>query len=166
MTDEELFTRYRDDNDQDAFAIVMQRNWGPLVNYLRKKVRDEAEDVAQHTFLKVHQLRDRYNGNRFRSWLFTIASNRAIDVMRKRQMSTRPNCDRQVTPPDFDFLEVERFQEAMDTLPEMFRTPLYQVHFQGLQYAEVARNMGIPEGTVRSRLHSALHKLRDRCNAA
>src|SRR5690242_1002358 len=82
LTDEELLVRYRDHADRQAFSQLVHRYERELYSYLRRYLGDAtmAEDAFQATFLQVHLKCDQFEqGRRFRPWLYTIATNQAID---------------------------------------------------------------------------------------
>jgi RNA polymerase sigma-70 factor (ECF subfamily) len=138
-----------------------------------------AEDVFQATFLQVYVKRDRFEtGRRFRPWLYTIATNQAIDAQRRNRRHRMVSLDQRAGnddegdlmsvvsstgPTAVENLEDEESREwvrgAVDSLPETLRAALILVYHQGLKYREAADVLGIPVGTVKSRLHAALAKL-------
>lgn len=116
----------------------------------------DAEDLTQQTFLKAHanlsQLRD---SDRAGSWLFTILRNTYFKTCRYEH---RPVADLDCVPEPADHLnensgiDTERIQNALDELPEEFRSPLILYYFNDLSYREIAEQMGVPIGTIMSRL--------------
>jgi RNA polymerase sigma-70 factor (ECF subfamily) len=138
-----------------------------------------AEDVFQATFLQVYLKRDRFEqGRRFRPWLYTIATNQAIDAQRRNRRHRMASLDQNATEDDggglmeilsaegptaIEHLEEEEAKAwvrgAVDSLPENLRVALVLVYHQGMKYREAADVLGIPVGTVKSRLHAALAKL-------
>jgi len=128
----------------------------------------EAEDLTQETFcqaqLKWAQLRD---VNLARAWLFTILRNAYLHKDRDRKMEKALPLeevgdlpDRSPDPlPDIDPL---RLQEALNELPEVFRTPIILYYFEDFSYRDIADQMNIPIGTVMSRLARAKVFLKNR----
>ncbi len=137
----------------------------------------DAEDLVQETVVKAYRAWDRYErGTNCRAWLLTILRNTFINEFRKR--SKRPD------PVPFDTVEevsaFERVQEedpegsffrhlvdedvrrAIDELPEDFRLPVVLSDVEGLSYAEIAEVLGIPVGTVKSRLFRGRRRLQKR----
>ncbi len=91
-TDEEL-VRSVLAGDRERFATLVERYQGRLINYLYRLVRnlDEAHDLAQEVFVRVYQALDRFDPQyRFSTWLFRVAQNAAIDVIRKRRFRLVP----------------------------------------------------------------------------
>ena len=183
MSDEELLLRYRTTNDPEIFAQLVQRYERELFSYLRRYLgtAEMAEDVFQAAFLQVHLKCDQFEeGRRFRPWLYTIATNQAIDAQRRnrrhRMVSIDQTGDRNdeevgrlanlLESNDSNPLEkVSEFesaawvQKALDELSDQMRNVVTLVYYQGLKYREAAEVMGIPVGTVKSRLHAAILRL-------
>ena len=182
-TDEELFRRCRSNGDSAAFESLVRRYETELYGYLRRYLgsAEMAEDVFQATFLQVHLKQDQFEeGRRFRPWLYTIATNQAIDAQRRNKRHRMVSLDHQTGEDDVGTLvdmlagdgqtAAERLQaeearewvrSAVEELPEPLRAALLLVYHQGMKYREAADVLGIPVGTVKSRLHSALLKLNE-----
>src|SRR5271156_5150774 len=97
MSDEELLMVYRDRVDREAFAELVRRYERELFSYLRRYLGDAemAEDAFQTTFLQVHLKCDQFEaGRRFRPWLYTIATNQAIDAQRRNKRHRGVSLDR------------------------------------------------------------------------
>jgi RNA polymerase sigma-70 factor (ECF subfamily) len=186
LTDEELLLRYRTKGDREAFEAVVHRYERELFNYLRRYLGDAAlaEDAFQATFLQVHLKLKQFDPERkFRPWLYTIATNQAIDAQRRNKRHRNVSLDRRnQTDAEGDVgpllqllvgrepsaesnLEREERQtwvrQAIDNLPESLRGALVLVYYQGLKYREAAEILDIPVGTVKSRLHAAILKLNE-----
>ena len=182
-TDEDLIRRIRVRNDDDAFETLVHRYEHELYGYLRRYLGGDAqlaEDVFQATFLRVHQKSSQFaEGNRFRPWLYAIATNQAIYARRRNHRHRMVSLDRPADArPDSGSLaetiaakgqnSTEMMQEAesvawvlkaVSALPEPLRSTLDLVYRHGLKHREVACRLGIPVGTVKSRLNTALHRL-------
>jgi RNA polymerase sigma-70 factor (ECF subfamily) len=195
ITDEQLFEKYRrsftdsiHSNDQNLFAILVKRYERELYNYLRRFLSDAvmAEDVFQATFLQVHIKRDLFeSGRKFRPWLYTIATNQAIDAQRRNRRHRRLSLDQSYhqgtdgqgregagslldvvvgreSDPALTCEQLEHSQwirEAVTSLPEPLQKAVQLVYFRGMKYRDAANIMSIPVGTVKSRLHSAIRSL-------
>jgi RNA polymerase sigma-70 factor (ECF subfamily) len=182
-SDEELLLAYRDNGDRDLFAELVQRYEHSLFNYLRRRMGDAeaAEDVFQATFLQVHLKCSQFEAGRsFRPWLYTIAVNLAIDAQRRNRRHELASLDRSqrndsaeggkladllacgIPGPAEDFQALERrewLQRAIEKLPAGLRDALTLVYYQELKYNEAAEALGVPTGTVKSRVHAAILKL-------
>jgi RNA polymerase sigma-70 factor (ECF subfamily) len=185
LTDEELVVEYRTDGDREVFALLVRRYERELYSYLRRYLgsAEMAEDVFQATFLQVHLKCDRFDENRrFRPWLYTVATNQAIDAQRRNKRHRMVSLDRPVSADNVDIgalvdllegderdplenvSQLERgqwVQEALDGLSESMRSVIHLVYYQGMKYREAAEILDIPVGTVKSRLHAAIIKLYD-----
>jgi RNA polymerase sigma-70 factor, ECF subfamily len=179
LTDEALLTRLRA-GESDLFGELVRRYERELFGYLRRYVGDEelAADVFQNTFVAVFTKLDQYEpGRAVRPWLYTIATHQAIDALRRRhrRRDTRTG-DGSDGPgrPILDLLAsdevgpVERAESeemravvraAVDTLPDLLRGVVLLCYFQGLSNQDAADILGVPVGTVKSRLHTAVAKL-------
>ncbi len=183
-TDEELLARFRQDDDSGAFESLLRRYEGELFSYLRRYLgnAEMAEDVFQATFLQVHLKKEQFeDGRRFRPWLYTIATNQAIDAQRRNKRHRMVSLDHRTGGEDDvgtlvemlsgsdrtadEKMEDEEAREwvrvAIGDLPETLRSALLLVYHQGMKYREAADVLGIPVGTVKSRLHAALLKLNE-----
>jgi RNA polymerase sigma-70 factor, ECF subfamily len=177
-TDEELLARYRDAGDRPAFNHLVRRYERELSSYLRRYLGDtqSAEDVLQVTFLQVHLKRHQFEqGKRFRPWLYAVATNQAIDSQRRNRRHRLPSLDhagreseeggfarslpgREESPHAAAEAEERRglVHRAVQELPERLRAVVDLVYFQGLKYRDAARVLGVPLGTVKSRMHEAV----------
>lgn len=126
----------------------------------------DAEDLTQQTFLtaqsKWEQLRDE---TRARSWLFTILRNAYLKQLRAPACQSSLGLEELAAPPeesaDTEF-DSEQLQNALNDLPEDFRSPIVLYYFQEFSYKEIAEHMQVPLGTVMSRLARAKAWLRER----
>lgn len=184
MSDEDLLLAYRDHADRPAFNELVHRYERELYSYLRRYLGDAemAEDTFQATFLQVHLKCDQFDeGRKFRPWLYTIATNQAIDAQRRNKRHKSVSLDRNTQHEGNDELgslvdllvskepgpdhraetiqQTEWIRGAIEDLPDTLRQPVNLVYYQGLKYREAAEILGIPVGTVKSRLHSAILKL-------
>jgi len=182
VSDEELLRRSRVGGDSLAFETLVQRYEGELFSYLRRYLgsAEMAEDVFQATFLQVHLKQEHFEaGRRFRPWLYTIATNQAIDAQRRNKRHRIVSLDSRSgddvgtlvdmlagTEGTADVMAEDQesrdwVRAAVDDLPEPLKGTLMLVYYQGMKYREAADVLGIPVGTVKSRLHAALLKLNE-----
>lgn len=183
-SDEELLNRFRK-GQRDVFGTLVRRYQRELYGYLRRYLGDAdlAEDVFQTTFVQVFSKAGQFEpGRPVRPWLYAIATNQAIDAMRK--VGRRPAVSlesvevesegehrglvdmleaREADP--FDHADAAETRElvraSVDRLPDFLRGVVVMAYYQGLKYQDIADALNIPLGTVKSRLHAALIKLHE-----
>lgn len=151
--------------DTRAFEQLVRDHQLHVWRFLRRFLGDDAlaEDITQETFVRVYTKLDSFTFQaKFTTWMFQIARNAAIDALRSRERQKRiVEASRMsapaplVAPPD---LRME-LQAALDSLPPNLRTPLLLVEVLGLRYREAAEVLGVPEGTVKSRVFHARQQL-------
>lgn len=189
-SDEDLLLEYQATGARRAFEELVHRYERELFNYLRHYLGDAemAEDAFQATFLQVHLKVGQFEpGRKVRPWLYTIATNQAIDAQRRNRRHRMVSLNRRGgengedaevgslaellgshEPDPFDQLEeAERHDDvrrAVEQLPDGLREVLLLVYYQGLKYREAADILDIPVGTVKSRLHAAIQKLNEAIN--
>jgi RNA polymerase sigma-70 factor, ECF subfamily len=185
-SDEQLLLEYRSGGDRKSFEELVHRYEKELYGYLWRYLGDAemAEDVFQQTFLQVHLKCDQFDpGRMVRPWLYTVATNQAIDCQRRNRRHRMASLDRNtgrkgqddentlaklldspIPGPVEQTEQTERSLEvrrAIEELPEQTRQVVMLVYFQGLKYREAAEVLCIPVGTVKSRLHAAIQKLNE-----
>ena len=157
------------DGDRAALERLFDHYAGAVKSVAVRVLRDEglAEDVVQDTFVQFWKAPERYQPDRgsLRTFLVTLAHRRAVDIVRSEVARTR----REQQPPDPDHFSVEdevwsrslseTVRNALDELAEGEREAIALAYFRGLSYVEVARSLGEPEGTVKSRIRSGMKKL-------
>lgn len=186
MTDEELLSAYRGSGQRQAFAELVQRYERELYSYLRRFLGDAvmAEDAFQAAFLQVHLKCGQFEtGRKVRPWLYTIATNQAIDAQRRNKRHRMASLDRRTTSDDNDDLgslvhllvsketgpsdQVEAderrdwIRQAVSQLPPTLLSAVTLIYYQGLKYREAAEVLQVPVGTVKSRLHTAILRLNE-----
>lgn len=179
-TDEQVLSAYRT-GEAGALEILVRRHHDDLMRFLYRLVgeRSAAEDVFQEAFLQVHLSADTFDATRrFKPWLFTIAANKARDLLRKNNRRRTLDLGAPVGGPRsedgttfVDLMKVSglspgesadqaerdaRVQRAVMELPLSLREVLLLAYFQRMSYSQIADVLGIPLGTVKSRLHSAV----------
>jgi len=167
-SDERLMARVAA-GDESALEDLLARWRGPLYGFLARRADGaDADDLFQETWLRVVRYRDRFDpGRRFSTWLFQIANNLCRDRGRRREVRERYRRARQAeaaddparrsTPP------VDRSVDLgfrIAGLPDKLREVLVLRYYRDLPEKEIARIVGIPPGTVKSRLHAAIKTLR------
>ena len=183
LGDNALVSAYLEGDDY-AFEVLVTRYQDKLASYINGIVRDydRSVDLCQEAFIRVFKNAHRYQGKyQFSTWLYRIATNLAIDELRKRQRRGRylfysimerfqadenavPLPDRRQCPErTFDAKEKgERLEVAIDSLSEKYRLAFVLKEVQGLSYEETAKVLNISLGTVKSRIHRAKLLLREK----
>jgi len=172
--------RVRHDDDHSAFAQIVARWETPIQRLCARMVGDihRAEDLTQEAFARVFAHRHKYEpAGRFSTWLWRIAINLCHDEIRRKnrrpessieqeepdsdETTTREFADTQASP-DEAIVALERAEQvrrALMKLPEHYRGVLVLRHYEGLKFNEIAQVLGIPEGTVKSRMSEGLSRL-------
>lgn len=167
MTDEELMVAYVD-GDVRAFEALYERHKGRVFGFLMRKLRDrdEAEDVFQMTFAKLHKGRHKYQQNiPFLPWLFTIARNALIDHFRKKgtyekhvTLSTETVDAYADLPSENSLIEASFTQ--LSKLNESQRQVLELRFNQGLTFEEISQMMQTSTDNARQIVSRAVRRLR------
>ena len=169
-TDEELVRDIRR-GEMEAFDELYRRYSGRLYSYILRYLghRDQAEDLLQDVFMTV--LSDRgfeLRAGRFKAWLFTVARNACLTQVRdsrRRRDKAKAHFDQRpweasgsASPEEALYQEeqVTVVQRALSTLPRSQQDALVLKQVGDLTYGQIAQIQGVPEGTVKSRLHNAV----------
>lgn len=157
------------DGDRAALEGLFDLYAGAVKSVAVRVLRDEglAEDVVQDTFVQFWNAPEKYQPDRgsVRTFLVTLAHRRAVDIVRSEVARSR----REQQPPEPDHFSVEdevwsrnlseTVRNALEELAQGEREAIALAYFRGLSYVEVARSLGEPEGTVKSRIRSGMKKL-------
>lgn len=175
--------------DAAAFGELVRRYGDNLLSYLTRITsnKEQAEDLFQETFKRVHQKAHTFEGGRFKSWLYKIATRAAIDGFRKQKrvhvvsLHRQTDCDDGDCPqlaetiaaddsydPSEEAVKSEQAEQvklAVMSLPDRQRVTLVLAYYQQLSYPEVAEVLNCSVGTVKTQMFRALrtlaHKLPD-----
>jgi len=189
--DEDIIQKFRANGDLSLFKVLVQRHQARVYATAYRVLgnSDEAEEVVQDTFIKVHQNLDKFKASAsFSSWLFRIAHNVSMDVLRSKQRRRESNLvafDPQAAPEDdlrtnpggpvsqladyrpdpsqmLDIKEQSQvIQDCLNNLPEPQKLVLVMHDLEGLSYQDIADISHTNIGTVRSRLHYGRLKLKE-----
>jgi RNA polymerase sigma-70 factor (ECF subfamily) len=123
-----------------------------------------AEEAVQETFLRAWRARDRFDPevDSLRTWLFTILRDVVIDLESAREAQPRVadgGAEMSVEPLEQSLLAWQ-VEEAMCRIAEQYRQVLVETYYRGRPYGEVATELGVPEGTVKSRVYDGLQALK------
>ncbi len=161
--------------DRAAFADLYDATAPRVLGLIRRILVDyaQSEEVAQEVFLEIWQSAGRFEPNRgsATTWILTMAHRRAIDRIRSSQAGRDRDLRVGVRDfsPDVDDvseqveirLENERVRRAMARLTELQRQAITLAYYEGLTHTEIAQRLGIPLGTVKTRLRDGMIRLRD-----
>lgn len=171
--------------DETAYRELLERFRRPVFSLIYRMIgdREQAEDLAQESFVKAFNNLDSYNPRfRFSSWLFKIANNHAIDHLRRarlatvsiqgsphavdaeREEETRIVLEAQDESPEQEIMALElgaEIERAITQLRPEYRTAVILRHVECRPYEEIAEIMDIPVGTVKTFLHRARAELRE-----
>ena len=155
--------------DQVAWEQIVRQNWRKVFNVAYKFVgkHDEAEDLTQDIFLKIFKALGTFDRRaNFQTWIISISRNLCIDhyrsVRKERQTIARDVDSNDLQPATTErgpYAQAEhqdlkaQLRQALETLPVTLRTAVVLRDLQELSYQEIADRLGLPEGTVKSRIN-------------
>ncbi len=161
--------------DQDAFERLYDRIAGSVMGVVRRVLRDPAqsEEVTQEVLTEIWRTAARFDPERggASTWVLTMAHRRAVDRVRSAQSAT--DRDLRVAlldhTPEYDQvaeavearLEAEQVRKAMESLTELQREAVRLAYYGGYTQREVSELLGVPLGTIKTRLRDGLIRLRD-----
>ncbi len=168
-----LLLRVRE-GDERALEALHARYAAALYSLARQVTRSErtAEDVVQEVFIAVWRSAERFDPSKgsVSAWLFALARHKAIDAVRREVTVQKRTVEADLTleeaPDDVDAetwrrIQSEQVREAIGRLPASQREALELAFFAGLTHVEVAERLQIPLGTAKTRIRTALLRLRD-----
>jgi RNA polymerase sigma-70 factor (ECF subfamily) len=156
--------------DADAFSEIVNFFRARIISYCWKMVGANAEDVAQEIFVKFYLSLDRFDPSKpIGPFLFRIAHNQCVDVLKKKRIRTIPllhsvkddeklelqiRDDRPDPEASVQNAELRQaIQGALAKVPVRYRSPLIMWHVEGLSYVEISQTLDLPLGTVKARIH-------------
>lgn len=178
-TDEQLLADYVG-GDEGAFELLVRRHVRELHQFTVRFTNDApaADDVVQDTLVQLHASADKFDPRRrFKPWLFTIAANKARDYLRRRTRRREVPIDaptgrdedgaqrfvelfetNSVAPDDGLLVEEKRrlVKQVISEMPTKFSEVLILAYYHRFPYSEIGEIIGVPVGTVKSRLHAAV----------
>lgn len=180
--DFDLIDKATIENDEQAFAELMKRYKKPVYHMILKMVRnvDDAEDLTMEAFSKAFRNLSRFKKDyTFSTWLFRIATNNAIDFIRKKKLETMSldtsykDDSGEAVKIDVEDSELNPMEETIksqkielirifvDKLPPKYQRLVKLRYFDELSYEEIARELEAPLGTVKAQLHRARELMYD-----
>jgi RNA polymerase sigma-70 factor (ECF subfamily) len=182
LEDFRLIDRATLNHDEQAFAELMKRYKKPVYHMILKMVRnvDDAEDLTMEAFAKAFKNLQRFKKDyTFSTWLFRIATNNAIDFIRKKRLETMSLDtsfkddsgeavtidveDNELNPMEetIKSQKIELIRIFVDKLPPKYQRLVKLRYFDELSYEEIAKELEAPLGTVKAQLHRARELMYD-----
>jgi len=182
LQDFRLIDQAVNEQDQQAYAMLMERYKKPVYHMILKMVRnvDDAEDLTMEAFTKAFKNLYKFKKDyTFSTWLFRIATNNSIDFIRKKKLDTMSlntayqdesgtNVtidvkDKNLNPQEeaIKAQKIELIQLFVTKLPAKYQRLVRLRYFSELSYEEIARELEAPLGTVKAQLHRARELLQD-----
>jgi RNA polymerase sigma-70 factor, ECF subfamily len=180
-TDKSLIEAHRK-GDKEAFGRLVRRYGDGVLGYLMRMTGDkqQAEDLFQETFKRVHEKSGSLRGTGLKSWIYKIATNVAYDGFRKERLAESHiqkldcinqdgqtyessdavadcSCDPSMLTAKAE--QVEQVRDALDCLPAKQKATLVLAYYQQLSYNEVAMALNCSVGTVKTQMYRALRTL-------
>lgn len=153
----------------DSFEILLEENRGAVERFVNFRINSkaDAEDILQEIYFAAFRSFNRLSDKRlFKAWILGIARNKLNDKYRekarKNEISLDDVANRLVFYTRFGISESNPVRETLELLAENERKILYLYYFKEMPQADIAKHLGIPLGTVKSRLHSAKHSFRQK----
>jgi RNA polymerase sigma-70 factor (ECF subfamily) len=159
--------------DEDAFTELYDRVSRVAYGLALRVLRDErhAEDAVQEAFLQVWRTAAAFRADRAKAstWILTLVHRRAVDLVRREErrqadpLPDEPAAAAAAAPDDEAWLrfERERVQRALRQLPDVQRETLELAYYGGFSQTELAERLGVPLGTIKSRMFAGLTRLRE-----
>ncbi|MDY0945555.1 sigma-70 family RNA polymerase sigma factor [Frigoribacterium sp. CFBP9039] len=166
--------------DQVAFGELYDQTAPRVLGLIKRLLKDhsQSEEVAQEVFLEIWQTASRFDTTRgsAASWMLTMAHRRAVDRVRASQAGRDRDLRIGVRDmaPEYDSvtesveirIEHERVERALARLTELQRQAVQLAYYGGYSHSEVATMLGVPIGTVKTRLRDGMIRLRDEMGVA
>jgi len=170
LSDEDCVALMKE-GDSTLFAELMRRYQNRVYAYVLRMIScpDDAMDICQTTFISAYRNLEKWQPNAlFRTWLFRIASNSAIDYLRRNRLYTQVSLESvdntlaDGMDPEREYISSARCSgmiSLIQQLPPLFRQALLLRELEGMSYAEIAQALDVSEGTVKSRIARARYGL-------
>lgn len=168
LTDEELMQHVVQE-DLDMMRYLFQRYQVKIYNYVLLITRDKdiSKDLTQDVFYKVIKYRQTYQQKQFSSWIYTIARNSCNDHYKtaKRRQRLSEQQLKLASPEDDSstecFNQVKQLNKALNQLKRSDKELIIMSRYQGMKYREIAAVTNSTVGAVKTKVHRAMHKLKD-----
>jgi len=177
-SDEQLISRFQA-GDENAYVELVNRFKDKLTNFVYYFLKDEelSEDIVQDTFIKLYEKKNYYRPvAKFSTWIYTIARNLANTELRKKNRAKimylsqikYDNKNHELRSKDQSLISMieneyllDELNSAIDRLPDNYKTAIILRDIQGLNYEEISKIVGVPLGTIKSRINRARLQLQE-----
>ena len=152
---------------QEAIALAMENSRSGLLGYLGRLLGNaaDAEDVFQETAVRALQAKRQAPAAELRPWLFRIATNRALDLIRRRRKTAEVDALEAPGPGVEQHVEtritLRAVRQFVDALPPKQRAAFILRRYEGTEYAEIGAALGCSEDSARANAYQALKRLRE-----
>lgn len=161
--------------DQEAFRLLAERYHTPLINYIMTIIPsvEDAEDISQDTFNNAFNSIATFNSRyAFSTWLYSIARNRAIDILRQKQLNPisiqkSEGCemefDSNISSPEDQMITnqgIDVIINMIQSLPDEYREVAELRFIKDYPYEKIAKELNLPIGTIKTRINRARKQLR------
>lgn len=162
--------------DERAFRLLVEKYKNYVFAIILKFIKDnkQAENISQEVFLQIYLSLDKYKDDNFKAWIGRIATNKAIDYLRKNRQTKEEtsieedtlenlNSNSSSTPEEI-LIKKEREMEIRDglkNLPQIYKDSLYKFYFEGKSYDEIALEEKVTKKTIGSRLYRGKNLLKE-----
>ncbi|WP_128755216.1 RNA polymerase sigma factor [Aquimarina sediminis] len=168
LTDEELMILVSNGN-LDMMSVLFDRYHIKIFNFIQKMTRDReiSEDITQEVFYKAIKYRSSYRKGKFSAWIYTIARNIFSDHYQNQKNKDErfENVAYKVEQKEQDYIESKEVNEelyrALNQLSKTDKQLVIMNRYQGIKYQEIAEITGSTAGAVKTKVHRAIHKLKN-----
>ncbi len=154
---------------RESAEVVLERELEVLYRVAKRMTLNDAdaEDIVGQTLLNAYRNWDTFDGKHARSWLIKILNNEWLMLLRKRKVRQEVDIENSVEPADEDFwkaidvqMDIKDVVKALDDLPEEYRVAVTLCDLEELTYETASEALGVPIGTIRSRVFRGRRILR------
>jgi len=161
--DQELISKYLA-GDEESLEILIKKYLKPIYNFTYRYAGNsqEAEDITQETFLKAWKNLKKFNPQKsFKTWIFSIAKNSAIDFLRKKKTVSLSDEEMEKIPDSVPFAPELSLATILEKIPPDYRMTLFLRYNDHFTFREIAESLGEPLNTIKSRHRRGLAMLKN-----
>lgn len=166
---EKILIRRVKSHDREAAELLIKANYKKLYSFLLRtsKQKELSEDLTQETFIKAWNSIEQFRGDcRFSTWLIGIGYTKYLDVRKQKRLQFDDFIEADITNKEEKLsnntdLKMVKITEAVSKLTDVSQEIILLHYQENLTYSEIATILGLPKGTVKSRVNTALTKIRN-----